>query len=75
MNDPNLRNEQYDRFLENRFREEFPNLEGSPLRFIYRRNPGKSRRARKPKTVKIAADQKGIEAIATPIGRKMMSNE
>lgn len=48
MNDPELRNTQYDRFLENRFREEFPSLEGSPLRFMYRKNVGnESKRAAK----------------------------
>eukprot|EP01126_Amoeba_proteus_P043544 TRINITY_DN4787_c0_g1_i1.p1 TRINITY_DN4787_c0_g1~~TRINITY_DN4787_c0_g1_i1.p1 ORF type:complete len:214 (-),score=49.55 TRINITY_DN4787_c0_g1_i1:533-1174(-) len=36
VNDPSLRDEGYTRFLINHFREQFPSLEGSPLRLIYR---------------------------------------
>jgi GTP-binding protein len=38
VNDPELRDDSYERFLERRLREDFSTLEGSPLRFLYRKN-------------------------------------
>lgn len=47
VNDPLLRNDNYDRFLIKRFREEIPSLLGSPLRLLYRKSAGTETKKKK----------------------------
>jgi len=62
VNNPDLQNDQYDRFLENRLREDFPSLEGSPVRLLFRKNVTKLSRNLAKGTIpqkKKAKDKKG----------------
>jgi len=53
VNDPDLRNDEYSKFLENRFRSEITTLEGSPLSIVYKQSSGTEKKNyNKPTTFK-----------------------
>jgi len=53
VNDPELRNDEYNKFLENRFRSEITTLEGSPLSIVYKQSSGTEKKNyTKPTTFK-----------------------
>jgi hypothetical protein len=52
VNNPDLALESYTNFLVNRFRDQFPSLEGSPVHIVYRKSVGTAKQEDKMKKKK-----------------------
>jgi GTP-binding protein len=77
VNDPDLRNDEYSKFLENRFRSEITTLEGSPLSIVYKQSSGTEKKNyTKPTTFKNSnAKYKKITNFKKPSPNKMKEKE